>query len=55
MLGHALGYTVGVIYTVWLSNWSTDKSVIIDGVVNIEKRNMYLGLFGVIAIIQGNV
>lgn len=38
---------------VWLSFWSTDDNVTVNGVTDTSKRDMYLGVYGALGIGQG--
>lgn len=38
---------------VWLSAWSTDKEIVVNGTTNAAKRDLYLGVYGALGIGQG--
>lgn len=39
----------------WLSAWSSDTTTVVNGTQDINKRNMYLEVYGVFGIVQGTV
>lgn len=39
----------------WLGQWSDDDTIVVDGVVNTVKRDMYLGVYGAIGFGQGKL
>lgn len=43
----------GVASNAWLGEWSDDDTLVVDGVVNTAKRDMYLGVYGAIGFGQG--
>lgn len=43
----------GVSSNAWLGKWSDDDTIVIDGIVNTGKRNIYLGVYGAIGFGQG--
>lgn len=40
---------------VWLSQWSSDGSIIVNGTTVIWKRNMYLSVYGALGVGQGEL
>lgn len=45
------GFSIGS--NLWLSVWSDDQEIIVNGSVNTAKRDMYLGVYGALGIGQG--
>lgn len=43
-----LRQSFSVASNVWLSEWSSDKSIVINGSQDVDKRNMYLGVYGLL-------
>lgn len=43
----------GIASNAWLGVWSDDDTIMIDGIVNNAKRDMYLGVYGAIGFGQG--
>ncbi|XP_014278696.1 multidrug resistance-associated protein 1 isoform X2 [Halyomorpha halys] len=37
---------------IWLSEWSSDKSIVVNGSQDIDKRNMYLGVYGLLGFAE---
>lgn len=44
------GFLIGS--NLWLSKWSDDQEVVVNGTLDISKRNMYLGVYGLFGIFQ---
>lgn len=38
---------------VWLSVWSEDKNITVNGKTDVDKRDMYLGVYGALGVGQG--
>lgn len=45
------GFSIGS--NVWLSVWSNDKEIVVNGTQDTGKRDMYLGVYGALGIGQG--
>lgn len=45
----------GVGSNAWLGAWSDDDTLVVNGTVNTAKRDMYLGVYGVIGVGQGEL
>lgn len=37
----------------WLGRWSEDDTIVVNGIANPAKRNMYLGVYGAVGFGQG--
>lgn len=44
----------GVGSNAWLGQWADDDTLVVDGIVNTARRDMYLGVYGLIGFGQGN-
>lgn len=40
---------------VWLSAWSNDNEIVVNGTTDKNKRDMYLGVYGALGIGQGKI
>ena len=50
-----LMYNAASIYSnIWLSEWSSDNVTVINGTIDTAQRDMRLGVYGAIGIIQGS-
>lgn len=45
------GFSIGS--NLWLSVWSDDQEIVVNGTTNTAKRDMYLGVYGALGIGQG--
>lgn len=45
------GLSVGT--NIWLSDWSSDREIYINGTLNTARRDMYLEGYGLFGLVQG--
>lgn len=45
------GFSIGS--NIWLSDWSNDNTIYVNGTQDAGKRDMYLGVYGALGIGQG--
>jgi ATP-binding cassette subfamily C (CFTR/MRP) protein 1 len=45
------GFSIGS--NVWLSEWSNDRNIYVNGTVDESKRDLYLGVYGALGAGQG--
>lgn len=45
------GFSIGS--NIWLSAWSNDNEIVVNGTQDTDRRDMYLGVYGALGIGQG--